>query len=190
MTGGTQSFKAVVGKAPGGALLIPVPFDPDTIWGRKPRHLVKGRVGSCGVRGAIEKKADGFALKLGAAWARDNPVAPGTTVEVSLAAEGPAARCARSRYRRRARERRKGRGVLRRPRDLLSQSIPDLDRRHEESSGRAGAPHRRSGEIAQGRREAAAALRRLIEGIIASRDRLAESERNKAAEPPKQGENQ
>ena len=89
MTGGTQSFKAVVGKAPGGALLIPVPFDPDTIWGRKPRHLVRGRVGPCGVRGTIEKKADGFALKLGAAWARDNPVAPGTTVEVSLAAEGP-----------------------------------------------------------------------------------------------------
>ena len=43
MTGGTQSFKAVVGKAPGGALLIPVPFDPDTVWGKKPRHHVRGQ---------------------------------------------------------------------------------------------------------------------------------------------------
>ena len=89
MTGGTQSFKAVVGKAPGGALLIPVPFDPDTIWGKKPRHHVRGSVGPCGWRGTIDRGDDGFALKLGPAWARDYPIAPGTTVEVSLEAEGP-----------------------------------------------------------------------------------------------------
>jgi hypothetical protein len=89
MTGGSQSFKAVVGKAPGGALSIPVPFDPDTIWGKKPRHFVRGSVGPCGWRGTVDKKADGFALKLGPAWARDNPVTAGMTVDVSLAAEGP-----------------------------------------------------------------------------------------------------
>lgn len=89
MTGGTQSFKAVVGKAPGGALLIPVPFDPDTVWGKKPRHHVSGQVGPCGWRGTIDRKSEGFALKLGPAWARDNPITPGTTVDVSLAAEGP-----------------------------------------------------------------------------------------------------
>jgi hypothetical protein len=89
MAGGTQTFKAVVGKAPGGALLIPVPFDPDAIWGKKPRHHVRGNVGPCGWRGTVDRKDDGFALKLGPAWARDNPIAPGTTVDVSLAAEGP-----------------------------------------------------------------------------------------------------
>jgi hypothetical protein len=89
MTGGTQSFKAVVGRAPGGALLIPVPFDPDTIWGKKPRHHVRGRVGPCGIRGIVDHRDDGFALKLGPAWARDNPITPGTTVDVSLEAEGP-----------------------------------------------------------------------------------------------------
>jgi Bacteriocin-protection, YdeI or OmpD-Associated/Domain of unknown function (DUF1905) len=89
MTGGAQSFKAVIGKAPGGALLVPVPFDPDRVWGAKPRHLVRGHVGRCGVRGAVERRDDGYALKLGAAWARDNPIAPGDTVEVALEAEGP-----------------------------------------------------------------------------------------------------
>lgn len=89
MAGGTQTFKAVVGKGPGGALLIPVPFDPDTIWGKKPRHHVRGRVGSCDWRGTIDPRDDGFTLKLGPAWARDNPVIPGMTVDVSLAAEGP-----------------------------------------------------------------------------------------------------
>lgn len=89
MTGGTQTFKAVVDKAPGGALSIPVPFDPDAIWGKKPRHHVRGSVGSCGWRGTVDRKGEGFALKLGPAWARDNPVVVGDTVSVSLAAEGP-----------------------------------------------------------------------------------------------------
>lgn len=89
MTGGTQSFKAVIGKAPGGALLVPVPFDPDKVWGPKPRHHVRGHVGPCGIRGPLERRDDGYALKLGAAWARDNPVVPGDTVDVALEAEGP-----------------------------------------------------------------------------------------------------
>lgn len=89
MTDGTQSFSAVVGEAPAGALLIPVPFDPDVIWGSKPRHLVNGRVEGRGVRGTLEKTGGGYALKLGPAWVRDNPVKPGMVVAVALAAEGP-----------------------------------------------------------------------------------------------------
>jgi len=85
----SRSFRALAGKAPGGALLIPVPFDPDTVWGAKPRHLVKGTVAGCGVRGSVERRDGGYSLKLGAAWARDNPVKAGDTVDVVIAAEGP-----------------------------------------------------------------------------------------------------
>lgn len=88
-SGGTRSFKAPVGKAPGGALLIPVPFDPNTVWGAKPRHHVRGSIGPCQWRGTVDRKDDGFALKLGPAWARDNPVRAGDTVDVVIAAEGP-----------------------------------------------------------------------------------------------------
>jgi hypothetical protein len=33
-----------VAAAPRGHLLIPVPFDPDTTWGAKPRHHIRGTV--------------------------------------------------------------------------------------------------------------------------------------------------
>lgn len=86
--GAPQAFRAIAGKA-GGSLLIPVPFDPDTVWGRKPRHLIVGTVAGRGVRGTVERKGDGFSLRLGPAWVRDNPVRPGDSVDVVLAAEGP-----------------------------------------------------------------------------------------------------
>jgi hypothetical protein len=86
---GSKSFRAVAAKAAGGALLIPVPFDPDTVWGVKPRHLVKGTVAGCTVRGTVAPGAQGFTLRLGPAWVRDNPVRQGDTVEVVIAAEGP-----------------------------------------------------------------------------------------------------
>ncbi len=83
-----QEFRVTIAAGPRGSLIIPVPFDPDAVWGAKPRHPVNGRVGPCGVRGVIEN-ADGFRLKLGPAWARDAPVKVGDTVTVTLAPEGP-----------------------------------------------------------------------------------------------------
>jgi hypothetical protein len=85
----TRAFPAVIKAAPKGAILVPVPFDPDTVWGKKPRHLVGGSVGACRIRGAVEATDGGFALKLGPAWVRDNPVKPGEAVDVSLTPEGP-----------------------------------------------------------------------------------------------------
>jgi hypothetical protein len=85
----SRSFRAVAGKAPAGALLIPVPFDPDTVWCVKPRHLVNGTVAGRKIRGTVEPRDGAFSLKLGAAWARDNPVKAGDTVDVVIAAEGP-----------------------------------------------------------------------------------------------------
>jgi hypothetical protein len=83
-----QAFSATLAAGPKGSLIITVPFDPDKVWGKKPRHPVSGKVGPCSVRGVIEK-TDGFRLKLGPAWVRDAPVEAGDNVEVTLAPEGP-----------------------------------------------------------------------------------------------------
>jgi hypothetical protein len=68
---------------------VPVPFDPDTVWGAKPRHHVTGSVAGCRMRGVLDK-ADGRAvLILGPAWNREGGPTDGATVEVVLAPEGP-----------------------------------------------------------------------------------------------------
>jgi hypothetical protein len=85
----TKSFRTVVEKAANGALLVPVPFNPHTVWGKKPRHLVGGSVAGFRIRGSVEEAGSGFAFKLGPAWARHNPVKAGDSVEVTLFAEGP-----------------------------------------------------------------------------------------------------
>ncbi|MDQ2622481.1 MAG: hypothetical protein M3Y45_05515, partial [Actinomycetota bacterium] len=35
-------------------VLVPVPFDPDTAWGRRREHLVAGTVNGMGIRAAVE----------------------------------------------------------------------------------------------------------------------------------------
>ncbi len=85
----TKTFRAVIEAGPRGAVVVPVPFDPHAVWGNKPRHLVGGSVAGCGIRGSVEAGDSGFALKLGPAWARDNPVKPGDAVDVVLTPEGP-----------------------------------------------------------------------------------------------------
>ena len=70
-------------------VLIPVPFDPDAAWGRKPEHHVHGTVNGMDVRGVIEPLADGRGLVLGAAWRRDCGLAAGDRVDVVLEPEGP-----------------------------------------------------------------------------------------------------
>ncbi|MEV0457344.1 YdeI/OmpD-associated family protein [Catellatospora methionotrophica] len=82
-------FDAVIGVAARGAVLVPVPFDPDTVWGRKPRHHVAGTVGGIRVRGVVEAAGGGFGFTLGPAWLRDCGVQAGATVSVELVAEGP-----------------------------------------------------------------------------------------------------
>jgi hypothetical protein len=83
-----RAFSTTLASGAKGSLIIAVPFDPDEVWGEKPRHPVSGKVGPCSVRGVIER-ADGFRLRLGPAWVRDAPVRAGDKVEVTLAPEGP-----------------------------------------------------------------------------------------------------
>jgi hypothetical protein len=78
-----------VNTGPRGHVLIPVPFDPDTVWGRMHRHLVGGTVTGVRVRGAVATAPDGYALALGPAWLRDCGLAPGDSVTVEITPEGP-----------------------------------------------------------------------------------------------------
>jgi hypothetical protein len=84
-----KRFTATVLAAPRGSVLIPVPFDPDTVWGAKARHLVGGTVDGMRVRGSVEPAGDGYGFTLGPMWARDCGVAVGRTVTVAIAPEGP-----------------------------------------------------------------------------------------------------
>jgi Bacteriocin-protection, YdeI or OmpD-Associated/Domain of unknown function (DUF1905) len=70
-------------------VMVPVPFDPDAVWGSKPEHRVSGTVNGMGVRASIERLSDGFGFVLGPAWRRDCGVAPGDVVNVVLTPEGP-----------------------------------------------------------------------------------------------------
>lgn len=70
-------------------VLVPVPFDPDDAWGRKPEHHVHGTIDGMGVRAVIEPLGDGHGILLGPAWRRDCGIGPGRVVDVVLEPEGP-----------------------------------------------------------------------------------------------------
>jgi hypothetical protein len=70
-------------------VLVPVPFDPDELWGTKREHRVHGTVNGLGVRAVIDPLGDGHGILLGLSWRRDCGIAPGDHVEVALAPEGP-----------------------------------------------------------------------------------------------------
>ena len=72
-----------------GSVIVPVPFDPDEVWGHKPVHHVAGTVDGMRVRGVVESVEGGRGLALGPAWRRDCGVDPGDRVAVDLSPEGP-----------------------------------------------------------------------------------------------------
>jgi hypothetical protein len=84
----TQKFKATVSKA-GSRVFIPIPFDPNQVWGQKSRHDITGSINGCSVRGPLEQDGSTYRLALGPAWRRDNGLDAGDKVNVELAAEGP-----------------------------------------------------------------------------------------------------
>jgi hypothetical protein len=85
----SQRFTATVAAAPRGHARIPVPFNPDTTWGSKPRHLVGGTVNGVRVRGSVEAAEGRYGFTLGPAWLRDCGLAVGDTVTVEIEPEGP-----------------------------------------------------------------------------------------------------
>jgi hypothetical protein len=85
----SKRYSAVVTTDERRRVLVPVPFDPDEVWGRKHEHRVHGTVNGMGVRAVIEPFGQSHGILLGPAWRRDCGVAPGDKVSVVLEPEGP-----------------------------------------------------------------------------------------------------
>src|SRR6188508_2865531 len=85
----SQRFAVLVASGGRGKLLVPVPFNPNRVWGTKQRHHVAGTVNGIRVRAVIEPAGEGFGFVLG----RTSPAGCGATfgdeVTVEIAPEGP-----------------------------------------------------------------------------------------------------
>lgn len=84
-----KSFTVTLVSDDAGRVIVPVPFSPDTAWGRKLSHRVAGSVNGHSVRGELEDRGGGVALVLGPAWRRDCGLEQGDEVKVTLVPEGP-----------------------------------------------------------------------------------------------------
>jgi hypothetical protein len=83
-----QHFKTVAAKL-GARIFLPIPFNPNDVWGMKQRHHITGTVNGYSVRGPLDSDGDQYFLPLGAAWRRDCGIEAGTKVDVVLSPEGP-----------------------------------------------------------------------------------------------------
>ena len=85
----SQHFVARVTAGSRGKLLVPVPFNPDSVWGTKPRHHVAGTLNGARVRAVLEVAGEGFGFTLGPKSPGAHGLAVGTEVTVEIAPEGP-----------------------------------------------------------------------------------------------------
>ena len=85
----SRRFTVPIATGRRGRLLVPVPFDPDDVWGAKDRHHIAGTVNGIGVRSVIEPAGDGFGFTLGRASPARSGLAVGDEVTVEIAPEGP-----------------------------------------------------------------------------------------------------
>lgn len=83
-----ERFRTTVAVDPRGRTRVQIPFDPDEVWGPKPRHPVTGSVAGRSMRGVVEKREDRAVLALGPAWTCED-LRDGSEVEVVLEPEGP-----------------------------------------------------------------------------------------------------
>ena len=83
-----QKFRAKV-QTNGSRVTIPIPFDPNSVWGAKQRHYVTGSINDVRIRVLLGVDDAGYFLPLGAAWRRDSSVDLTQTVTVILEPEGP-----------------------------------------------------------------------------------------------------
>ena len=84
----TQSFKTVISKS-GTRTFIPLPFNPNEVWGVKRRHHIRGSVNGHGVRGSLGSDGTMYFLPLVTAWRRGYGLEAGAEVDVVLSPEGP-----------------------------------------------------------------------------------------------------
>jgi len=70
-----------------GRPVVPVPFDPDEVWGPKQRHHVTGTINGHRYRCVVARHGDGWGIVTGSLWACGAAV--GDEVEVHMEPEGP-----------------------------------------------------------------------------------------------------
>jgi Bacteriocin-protection, YdeI or OmpD-Associated/Domain of unknown function (DUF1905) len=85
----SQRFTVVVASGGRSRLLVPVPFDPNEVWGAKQRHHVAGTVNGIRVRAVIERGDDQFGFTLGRTSPASYALTAGDEVTVEIAPEGP-----------------------------------------------------------------------------------------------------
>lgn len=85
----SRTYVTTLELLPKGKARVPVPFDPNEVWGFKGEHHVGGTIAGMAVRGSIVRDEVGWSFSLGPAWLRDCPIGPGDRVEVTVAPEGP-----------------------------------------------------------------------------------------------------
>ena len=85
----SQRFTVVVATAGRGKLLVPVPFNPNQVWGAKQRHHIAGTINGIRIRAVIEPAGDGFGFTLGPSSPASCAVTVGDEVTVEIAPEGP-----------------------------------------------------------------------------------------------------
>ena len=83
-----QRFKTIIAKS-GTRTFIPLPFNPNDVWGIKQRHHIRGSVNGHSVRGSLGSDGTIYFLPLGTAWQRGCGLEAGAEVEVVLSPEGP-----------------------------------------------------------------------------------------------------
>lgn len=84
-----KRFATVVKSGAKGRVYVPLPFDPSSVWGKKPIHHLAGTVNGMGYRGIVEALGDDLGVVLGTAWRRGCGIGPGDKVKVALSPEGP-----------------------------------------------------------------------------------------------------
>ena len=84
----TQKFNTTIAKS-GTRTFIPLPFNPNEVWGVKQRHHITGSLNGHGVRGSLGSDGTQYFLILGAAWRRGCGLEAGVKVDVVLSPEGP-----------------------------------------------------------------------------------------------------
>ncbi|WP_332642654.1 YdeI/OmpD-associated family protein [Aeromicrobium sp.] len=84
----SRTFTAAVEGTKTAAYVV-MPFDPDGVWGARPRHHLRGTVNGCGFRGPLEQVDGEWRCSLGPVWRRDNGVELGDTLTFVLEEEGP-----------------------------------------------------------------------------------------------------
>lgn len=84
-----KTFRTRIADGGGGKAHVVLPFDPDALWGPRPRHLLRGVFNGRKFRGAFDKTDGEWRCSLGPVLRRDLNVDAGDEVALILEPEGP-----------------------------------------------------------------------------------------------------